>query len=272
MAITVRNIQFGRGLRQGRWWLGGDPVATAFYNSLSVTFPKGEAFFIEGVRAFRDGAPPRLAAAIAAFCRQEVIHTREHVAFNRRVVDAGYDISTLEARVDARLAAVRAKPPIASLAATMALEHFTAIFARELIADSRHLADAPAELRRLWLWHALEEIEHKSVAYDTWLHATRDWSRWQRWQVKARVMLLVTRNFLADRTRGTLDLLRQDGLRGPRLWLAMIQFAFVRPGMMRKILGAWLAYFLPGFHPWNHDDSPLLARAEDMIGLGAHAA
>jgi hypothetical protein len=266
LVIAPRDRRFGRQARVERWWNGSDPVATAFYNALSVTFPKGEAFFIESVRRFRDGAPPRLAADIAAFTRQEVMHTREHVAFNRRAEDAGYDISRLEAQVERRLALVRERPPVVSLAATMALEHFTAIFAHALLADPRHLRAADADSAAMWRWHATEEIEHKGVAYDTWLHATRDWPRSMRWKVKARVMLLVTRNFLVDRARGTLDLLRQDGIAGPRAWWRLTWFAFVRPGMMRRIMGAWIAFFLPGFHPWNHDDRALIAAADGAAG------
>ena len=71
-----------------------------------------------------------------------------------------------------------------------------------------------AETADLWRWHAVEEIEHKGVAYDTWLHATRDWPRCKRWKVKAKVMLLVTRNFVVDRTAGALELMRQDGVTG----------------------------------------------------------
>lgn len=264
LEIMPRDRRFGRGEALRRWWLGGDPVATAFYNALSVTFPKGEAFFVESVRAFRDGTPPRLAGEIAAFTRQEVMHSREHVAFNRRVADAGYDVSRLEAAVDRRLAFVRGKPPIVSLAATMALEHFTAILAHALLADPRHLARADAESAGLWRWHSIEEIEHKGVAYDTWLHATRDWPRFRRWLVKSRVMLLVTKNFLTDRTAGVIDLLAQDGLAGPCVWARMAWFAFVRPGMMRRILGAWSGFFLPGFHPWRHDDRALIAAADSL--------
>jgi predicted metal-dependent hydrolase len=263
LVINPRDRRFGRGRSLSRWWLGGDPVATAFYNALSVTFPKGEAFFVESVRAFRDGAEPRLAAEIAAFTKQEVMHSREHVAFNRQVTDGGYDVAKLDRAVDDRLALVRSKHPIVSLAATMALEHFTAILAHALLADPRHLAKADPEAAALWRWHAVEEIEHKGVAYDTWLHATRDWPRFKRWSVKSRVMLLVTRNFLVDRTRGVLHLLRQDGLTGPRIWARMAWFALVSPGMIRRILGAWATYFLPGFHPWNHDDRALIAAGDD---------
>ncbi len=265
LEIHPRDRRFGRGSQLNRWWLGGDAVATAFYNALSVTFPKGEAFFVESVREYRDGAPARLAGEIAAFTKQEVMHSREHVAFNRRVVDAGYDVSRMEQAVDDRLAFVRAKPPIASLAATMALEHFTAILAHALLADPRHLDGADSEAAALWRWHSIEEIEHKGVAYDTWLHATKDWPRFKRWRVKSKVMLFVTRNFLVDRTVGVLDLLRQDGLTGPRLWARMVWFAFAKPGMMRRILDAWGSFFLPGFHPWKHDDRALIAQAETQL-------
>jgi predicted metal-dependent hydrolase len=265
LTITPRDRRFGRGQEAQRWWMGGDPVATAFYNALSATFPKGEAFFVESVRAFRDGAEPKLAGEIKAFTTQEVMHSREHVQFNKKAVDAGYDLSALDRRVDERLALIRSKHPIASLAATMCLEHFTAILAHELLRDPRHLAPADAESAAMWRWHAIEEIEHKGVAYDTWRHATRDWPRRKRWSVKAKVMLLVTRNFLVDRSAGVLELLRQDGITGAKAWRMMVWFAFVRPGMMRKILGAWISFFLPRFHPWNHDDRPLIAKAEAAL-------
>src|SRR3546814_289692 len=175
LTITPRDRRFGRGEATDRWWNGGDPVATSLYNALSATFPKGEAFFVESVRLFREGASPTLAAEIKAFTTQEVMHSREHVQFNKRAHGAGYDLTKLEERVEWRLSLVRARAPIASLAATMALEHFTAILAHELLKDSRHLASADAETAAMWRWHATEEIEHKGVAYDTWLHATKDW-------------------------------------------------------------------------------------------------
>ncbi|MDQ8757246.1 metal-dependent hydrolase [Sphingosinicella sp. LHD-64] len=272
LTITPRDRRFGRGTTQARWWMGGDPVATAFYNALSATFPKGEGFFVESVRLFREGAPPKLAEEIKAFTTQEVMHSREHVQFNKRALDAGYDLTALEAQVDYRLAVTRAKPPIVSLAATMCLEHFTAILAHELLKDPRHLGTADAESAAMWRWHAIEEIEHKGVAYDTWLHATAHWPRKTRWKVKAKVMLFVSRNFIVDRTRGALELLRQDGITGPKAWARMFWFAWVRPGMLRKIFGAWLAFFLPGFHPWNHDDRALIVREEAAPAASAPEA
>src|SRR3954468_10868987 len=260
LTITPRDRRFGREDATARWWLGGDPVGSALYDALSVTFPKGEAFFVESVRAFREGAPPKLAADIKAFTTQEVMHSREHVQFNRRAAEAGYDLAGIERRVDERLEITKTRPPIVNLAATMALEHFTAILAHQLLGNPRHLAGADAESAALWRWHSIEEIEHKGVAYDTWLHATRDWPRFKRWKVKAKVMLYVTRNFVVDRTLGTLDLLAQDGVTGVDAWARLLTYLWVRPGMFRKIALAWFKFFLPGFHPWTHAARPLTAR------------
>ncbi|WP_394999130.1 metal-dependent hydrolase, partial [Sphingomonas sp.] len=245
LIITPRDRRFGRGEATPRWWHGGNPYASALYNALSATFPLGEAYFVESVRKFRDGAPEPLASEIRSFTTQEVIHSREHLAFNRRAADAGYDLKPLETRVAERLALTRERAPIVSLAATMALEHFTAILAHELLADPRHLAGADQATADLLRWHATEEIEHKGVAYDTWLHATKAWPKRKRWEVKAKVMLLVTRNFIVDRTAGSLELLRQDGITGLRAWANLLWYMWIRPGMMRKIFAAWVSFFLP---------------------------
>jgi len=266
LSITPRDRRFGREAATPRLWHGGRVEATAIYNALSTTFPVGEAFFVESVRAFRDGAPPKLAEEIRGFTTQETIHSREHNAFNKRAAQAGYDLSKLEAQVERRLSVTRSKPPIVSLAATMALEHFTAILAHQLLANPRHLAGADQETADLWRWHAVEEIEHKGVAYDTWLFATHDWPPPKRWKVKAKVMFLVTRNFVVDRTAGALELMRQDGVTGARAWALLLWYLWVRPGMFRKIAGAWFKFFLPRFHPWNEDDRHLLAAYERIAG------
>ena len=260
--IKPRDRRFGRETGLSRLWHGGRVEATAIYNALSTTFPAGEAFFVESVRAFRHGASPKLAEEIKAFTTQEAIHSREHDAFNKRAERSGYDLSDLEKQVEHRLSITRSKPPIAHLAATMGLEHFTAIFAHQLLADPRHLVGADPETAELWRWHSWEEIEHKGVAYDTWLHATRYWSDWQRWKVKAKVMLLTSRNFVMDRTTGAIELMRQDGVTGAKAWARLLWYLWVRPGMFRKIAGPWVRYFLPGFHPWNEDDRHLLRAYE----------
>lgn len=262
LSITPRDRRFGRDQAPSRWWLNGDPVATAWHNALSGTFPRGEAFFVESVKAHRDGAPPRLAEDIRAFVTQEVNHSREHLAFNRMAADAGYDLSGVDAHVEQMLALTRDRPSIVNLAATMALEHFTAMMAHEFLSRPEHFAGAEEQAAAMWRWHAIEEIEHKGVAYDTWLHATRHWSGWKRWRLRALMMLIVTKNFLPHRIADTLGLLRQDGLTGWRVKWRLLAYLFGKPGVLRRIFPAWLGYFKPGFHPWNLDDRALIAGAD----------
>lgn len=146
LAIRPRDLRFGRNSKPRRWWLGGDPVATAWHNALSGTFPRGEAFFIEAVKAHRDGVPAKLAEEIRAFIQQEVHHTREHVAFNRVAADAGYDMAEIDRRVEEMMALTRGRPVIVDLAVTMALEHFTAMMAHEFLANEHHFAGADPQV------------------------------------------------------------------------------------------------------------------------------
>ncbi len=264
-AISVRELRFDRDSKVPRWWLNGDPVATAWFNSLSGTFPRGEAYFIEAVKAHRDGAPPKLLEEIRAFIIQEANHTREHLAFNNIAAGTGYDMARIDRHVEELLKRLEGRPPIIDLAATMALEHYTAMMAHEFLTHPRHFAGADPQAAALWRWHAIEEIDHKGVAYDTWQHATRDWSRWKRWRVKAIMMLVVTRNFLRYRTGDALDLLEQDNITGAAAKWRLFAFLFWKPGVLRRIFPAWVAYFLPGFHPWNMDDRELIAEAETAL-------
>jgi len=112
----------------------------------------------------------------------------------------------------------------------------------------------------MWRWHAIEEIEHKGVAYDTWMHATKDWTRGKRWRVKALMMLIVTYKFWTKRWSGTLDLLAQDGITGVKAKARLAWYLLGTPGPVRRLFIPWVAFFMPGFHPWNHDDRQLIGK------------
>ncbi len=258
--LTVRDLRFTRSGGLARHWLSGDPVATAWFNALSAGFPRGEAMFIEAVKACREGAPPVLDTEIRAFIRQEVNHSREHLAFNRAAVDAGFDLSAIDARVAALVAMTHSRPPVVQLAITCALEHFTAMFAHEFLTNPGHFAETAPEQADLWRWHAIEEIEHKAVAYDTFLHATREWSGFKRWWVRSLVMGDVTCRFLRNRFVDALELLAQDGITGWRARWRLFSYLAIKPGIVRRVLPEWLSWFGPRFHPWNKDDRRLIAR------------
>ncbi|MEH6790422.1 metal-dependent hydrolase [Parasphingorhabdus sp.] len=260
--IRPRNRNFSSAVIDRRRWIGGDPFASAFFNALSVTFPAGELFFIESVKKFRKRVPPKLQQEIRAFIQQEAIHSREHHCFNEHLKDCDFDISRLERTIDDVVNGIRAQPEMAHLVATMCIEHITAILAAEVISNPSHFEEADSEQRKLWLWHASEEVEHKGVAFDIWLHVTRDWHPLKCWLVRSAFMAKITLGFTKNRAKGVLDLLRQDGISGPRAWFGLAHYALVAKAPFRRTLGPLLQFFKPGFHPWDIDDRPLIRLAE----------
>lgn len=265
LRIEKRNVKFGREAAPPRWWHGGDPGRTAFFNALSSTFPVGEKFFMTAVRHYRNEAPEPLRSQIDDFLYQESMHSREHVVFNRQAEDVGYDIASLEDRARRTIAWVKRRSPLQQLAATCALEHFTATLAHDALADPRHLGGATDEAKRLWQWHAMEEIEHKAVAFDTYLFATRHMTGFRRWLKRSLVMGLTTVRFHYVIFRNTADLLRQDGRNDWATWRRLLAYLYGRPGTLRLLLSGVFIYMRPGFHPWEIDDRHLLTKALAML-------
>jgi hypothetical protein len=269
LTLTSRNLDVDRTAVNSRWWHGGDPVATAYFNALSATFPQGETFFIESVRRFREQADATLRAQIATFVQQEAMHTREHLAFNRLIKNAGYDTARMEAYTRRRIDIARSKHPVVQLAITVALEHFTAIMAHALLCESHPLPGAPRDVVKLWQWHAVEEIEHKGVAYDTYLAATAGISALRRWAVRCQVMTIMSFQFWRSICKHMADFFRQDRMNTPRTWMRVLHFLLVRPGMVRKIFVPYLSFYSLRFHPWRHDDRMLIAAVEQQLVAAA---
>lgn len=265
LTITSRALAIDRQVTHARWWHGNDPIATTFFNALSATFPQGETFFIECVRRYRDDAEPILQEQINRFVQQEAMHTREHVAFNRLIKLAGYDTAAMDTYTRQRIDLARSRHPVGQLAITIALEHFTAIMAHALLADPDPLPGAPRDVVKLWQWHAIEEVEHKSVAYDTYLLATRKLNRFARYAIRCQVMLLISIQFWRSTFRHMADFFRQDQINTAGTWWRVMHYLLVSPGMVRKIFLPYLSFYRPGFHPWMHDDRHLIADVERAL-------
>jgi uncharacterized protein len=270
--IRPRDMAFGRTEAPTRRWLNGDPVASAVFDALSVTFPQGERFFMDSVRRFRDGAPPPLKAQIAAFLAQEAMHTREHIVFNQHLASQGHDFAAMEARSKALLDEAREQPDYIQLATTVALEHFTAILGHLILANPKYLAGAEPEAARLWRWHAMEEVEHKAVAYDTLVHILQGVAPRRRWLLRSAVMWGATVRFLNTINLNALQILVDDGFEPKAAQRAIWRYLLVSPGAARQVLPLYLEFFLPGFHPWRRDDRNLLRQAEQDMGVTAAAA
>ena len=171
--IQTRRMSFEASLQEVPRHFGpdGDLLSSHIAACLSAVFPDGEDFFVRSVRHSRSAiTDPELKAQVAGFIGQEAMHGREHRAFNDRLAELGYPTKAVERFTKRGLAfRERVAPPISNLAATAALEHFTAVLAELILTspEARRLF-GDDNVRNLFLWHALEESEHKAVAFDVY--------------------------------------------------------------------------------------------------------
>ena len=278
--IVSRAFEGAKEPLSNRHWVRGDPYATAFFNALSAVFPHGEAFMIRCIKPWAERVPTVLGHEVRAFIEQEAGHAREHVGMNKALIEAGYDVAPLDTKIRGFVERFENASDIVKLTATMCIEHFTAIVAAEILRDKRHLDGADGELRELWLWHAVEEVEHKGVAFDVWQFASKDWHPARAWAWRCSFMLLIALSFFINRTLGQIELLRQDGIGFGKALRGVVRCGFGKDGIGRNVLKPWAAFFRARFHPWDKDDRLLLAKGEATLatmaakraGLGKFAA
>lgn len=245
-----------------RHWHGGDAVRTHFFDALSLIFPLGERYFARAVAHYRKRiTDPVLAGQVAGFLAQEARHDREHGRYNEQLRAHGYDTDALSARFQRNVELTRRlRSPLAQLSHAVAVEHLTATFGHAMLANPAWLEGVEPAHQRIWRWHALEEVEHKAVAFDVYRAVGGGYL------LRVMAMLEITLMFPLVMSALMLSLLRADGLLLElRTWRSVLRFLFTRPGLLPGVLGDYLAFFRPGFHPWQRDDSALLAAQEALL-------
>jgi predicted metal-dependent hydrolase len=245
-----------------RHWLGGNAFASHFFDALSSTFPDGEAFFVRSVQRYRaEVADPELARAILGFAGQEAQHQKQHDRHLALLVES-YPALALRNRIMARfLRFLNRRLPRNSLLATAGLEHLTAIMARRLLGSGQHWCERmDPRMAELWRWHALEESEHKSVAFDVMQRVAPSHLRRVAVQIQNTFWLAIE---VLDRT---LYMLWKDGLLFRRAtWREGWSFLFGADGFLRGLGPDYLRWYARDFHPDEVDDAPLIARWRERV-------
>ena len=256
--VPREKLSFGFDRDIPKYWLGGDAFKTRFCDAMSTIFPEGERFFISCVRDFRDQVTdPQLQEEIKHFMRQEGQHGIVHSQFNEHLTKQGIRVARLEGVMKWWLFDVLRKylPKKHTLALTAASEHLTAIMAEALFTRKTVMGDADPRMFAMYAWHAMEEMEHKAVAFDVMQKVAKV-------GYLRRVLALVetTLAFNFNVLSFTNAMLRRDGFsRWQRVKLFAKGLGWVYgPGGM--FMGCWRAYwryYKPGFHPWQDAPSPL---------------
>jgi predicted metal-dependent hydrolase len=239
-----------------RHYVNDDLVMSHVVSVLSALFPEGEDFFVRTVRNYRDQiTDPELKAQVGGFIGQEAIHGREHRTFNERLQQLGYPTRGIDRRTGIGLRfGERVLPKSVQLAITAALEHYTATLAEVLLSDPRARAMLDVdEVRSLLLWHALEESEHKAVAFDVYQTVSGNHL------VRVGVMNAVTVSFILIVVgQTTLSVLADPAARDVRRLARSLRALRYSPWLKLRVLRHLRDYNRRGFHPDDHDITALL--------------
>ena len=252
-----------------RYFVADDILRSHIAAMLSAVFPEGEDFFVRSVRGCRDRiTDPVLKEQVKGFIGQEALHGREHRAFNARLQELGYPTRFTDKRVKLGLGIFgRIAPKHAQLALTAGLEHYTATLAEALLRDEGARREFRSEeIRTLFSWHALEETEHKSVAFDVFQHVSGDR------RVRVGTMYCVHIGFLFIMTTSVAMSLLLDGYARRHPIKVLRSLAGLRSHVFfqREVRRRLRDYHRADFHPDDHDTVELLEhwRAE-LRGLPA---
>lgn len=260
--IPVRRMDFDFDDSIPTYWFGNDPLRTLLLTALSATFPEGERMFMRAVRHFEAGVKdPELRRQVKAFIGQEAHHGKEHEAFNAMMDRKGLPVLAIEDFV--RKTIVREEEflgPKRMLAKTCALEHFTAMFAETLLEHPELIDDVDDRLKSLWLWHAVEESEHKSVAFDVYQDQVGSyWIRASEMAFTSVLFSFFTALHTAQLLAAAKDKPARRSSRLAGLWR--------HRGVFAKLGRRYVDYYRPGFHPSQEDSTALRRQGLERLGM-----
>jgi uncharacterized protein len=247
--VPRAGLDFGLDGDIARHWYEGDAFKTRFFDAMSTLFPEGERFFIECVRDYRQQVKdPVLQEQVKNFIFQEAQHGQQHDRFNARLAQQGIRTDVIEAsnRSTIRWWRTHIHRKL-TLAMTAAAEHLTAIMAHAFLGNRELFTQADPRMRALYYWHAIEEIEHKAVAYDVMQKVAG-----VGYFTRITGMLLETFIFPFFVFMIMNHMFKVDGLQSRwKLWLKGLWWLYGPRGVMTRLLPHYLAYYRPGFHPWQ---------------------
>ena len=241
-----------------------NPIISAYWVGLSATFPVGEAEFIRSVKLFENQiTDEKLRQEVKDFAAQEAHHSLQHKKLNKQFDRVGYNTKSVEQMIGQEIEKRKKRwSPEKRLMRTVAAEHFTATMANFGLVHPESLDSVPLSLRNLLLWHSIEEIEHKSVAFDVYQHCVGDMGKLRRHYMYFAFfefpmnMYLITRFLLKDRGHKATWAERKE------MW----KFLFSKErGMIGSAKHLYLMFLKKGFHPWQHDDSALVGQWKDEL-------
>ncbi|MFO1472379.1 MAG: metal-dependent hydrolase [Turneriella sp.] len=252
-----------------RYYYGDNVWATHMMNGLHVLVPIGEVFFIRAVRNLLEQAPAEQKAELKKFIGQESVHDQVHRQFWARLREQGLPVDSFARFFTAT--AIETMEPIVEklfgkkmlLSATVGFEHYTAALADTAFQPgSQLLSKMQKEVAEMMGWHAAEEIEHKSVAFNM-LKAIDD-----NYLLRAAGMVLGSSILSLYTVIGTLWFMAGDKeLSFARLAKDLLALPQISGDLLPALIRHNAEYFTPGFDPDHKDNYHLAENKLKELGM-----
>lgn len=253
--IRARRMAFDMDEPMRTYCFQDNSLISTFFYALSCLFPEGERFFIHSVRHYRDQVTdPLLKEQIRGFIGQEAHHGHSHEGMNDKLEGMGFPISRIVTRLEKRVKFLKTLSPQRQLALTVAMEHFTATLAEQVLENPDYYSDIDPTMRKMLIWHAVEEIEHKAVAFDVYRQFV------DNELLRKRVMVVAIIGLFARLSMYQCSLLwAKRKLPSWKEWREAFHFFWNKDsGMLRHTCKALIPFFKTGFHPWDIDQTELI--------------
>lgn len=246
--INVRKMSFPFGDIKNKYFYNNNAIISTLFAYMSASFPGGEKGFIDSIRFYETEInDPDLKKRVKGFIGQEGHHSHQHRKANKALANAGLAADKVEASHAERVEKDRQQwDPRNFLAYTVGMEHFTAIIAEYALKNPEVLEPLSQSVRDLILWHAVEEIEHKSVAFEVYESCVGGKTRLNLMMAYGTVLNLVRigeGQFEILKATKEVPSFRDIG--------ETLRLLFGRKGLVTGITKPYLNFFRKGFHPWK---------------------
>ena len=270
--IPIRHLAIGfEGQEIDISFYMNNQFATIFFATLSVFLTYGEDLVIETARFHRDMVKdPVLKQRVTSLIGQEAIHSKLHNEFNDAIAHEAinYPVALYRFLGEKFFDNIFLKfPQPLKLSMMAGIEHFTAVLAEYMMKHEKNFYYSDdAKTRAMWMWHMLEESEHKDIAYDVYQLLNGNYS------LRAAGFFIALGTILGLIPFSTLfvplfrkpkDVLTRkfwkDAGRGVSLIFSP------KDGVFGSTIGQIFDYLRPDFHPNDHDTSAYLEYYKDKL-------
>ena len=244
-------------------------LASAYFASLSIFLTRGEDLVIDTARYHRDFIQdPLLKQRVTSLIGQEAIHSKMHEELNEAYKTKGLPV-TLFRKLEHYVFAYGFErlPQPMKLSLMAAIEHFTAVLAEYMMNHEEVFFTSQDEKQRaIWMWHMLEESEHKDIAYDVFQTLSNNYALRVAGFFPALFTILVLISFASF----FVPFYRKpSNLFNWSYWKNIPQSFQLIFGFKDGVYGSSIAhifdYLRPNFHPNDHDTSLFLEYYKERL-------